>query len=211
MRLFTPAGTVTVRIRLPFPAMSGSTQRPSRCCKSSTSIRSSSARRSPQPSRRARIARSRSPVRVAGRRGVEEIVGLFLHQPVPCPVAALLDARHALDRRGHGGVEQLIVGHLPGELADRREPEVDRRGGKALGQERRPVLLDQGLGERRPCPRDPDPAKEGRQPRLIGTPGVDGGDAIEDQIDQPGLGVRVPCRSGLNLEFCSPSGNSLAR
>ncbi len=142
------------------------------------------------------------PGQGAGRRGVEEIVGLFLHQPVPCPVAALLDARHALDRRGHGRVEQLIVGHLAGELADRREPEVDRRGGKALGQERRPVLLDQGLGERRPCPRDPDPAKEGRQPRPVGAPGVDGGDAIEDQIDQPGLGVRVPCRSGLNLEFC---------
>ncbi len=48
----TPAGTVTVRTRLPFPAISGSTQRPSRCCRSSRLIR------------RARMARSRSPVRV---------------------------------------------------------------------------------------------------------------------------------------------------
>ena len=64
--VFTKFGTGTVRIRPALPARSGKTQRASRCSKLSTSRATSSARRSPQPMRSARIARSRFPLRDDG-------------------------------------------------------------------------------------------------------------------------------------------------
>ena len=119
------------------------------------------------------MARSRSPVSVLWIRRVEEAVGLFLHQPVPYPVAALLDPRHPFDGRGSCRFKHPVVGHLAGELADGREPQVDGRGGKLVSQERGAVLLDQRLGERRLRPRHPDPGEEGRQAGPVRPPGVD--------------------------------------
>ena len=60
-------------------------------CRSLRSSRSSSARRRAQPMSRARMARSRLPIKNLRVRRVEQIFGLFLRQPVPYPVAAALN------------------------------------------------------------------------------------------------------------------------
>jgi hypothetical protein len=72
------------------------------------------------------VAQSRESLRV-GR--VEQIVGLFLHQPVPYPIATLLDPGHTFDCRGCCRVEHPVIGHLTGELAKGRQPEVHGRRG----------------------------------------------------------------------------------
>ena len=82
IRALTPAGTVTVRTRLPLPTKSGSTQRASRCCRSPVE---------PQQFGPAQAAADEQgkdgPVALAGQGlwigGVEQIVGLFFGQPVP--------------------------------------------------------------------------------------------------------------------------------
>ena len=61
---FTQFGTGTVRMYLPLPTRSTMAQRSSRRCKLSKVSSASSRRRSPQPSRMARIARLRFPVGV---------------------------------------------------------------------------------------------------------------------------------------------------
>jgi hypothetical protein len=47
---------------------------------------------------------------------VEQIVRLVLQQPVADPRALPLHFRNPFDRRRRRGVEQLVVGHLPGQL-----------------------------------------------------------------------------------------------
>ena len=120
---------------------------------------------------------------------VEQLVGLVLHQPVADPGTALLDPGDPLDRRGDQGVKQLVVGELPGELANRREPEIDGCGGEAIGDEGGPVLLDGRLGEAGslPCPGrfHPEPGEEACQPGAVGATGVLRGDPIEHKRDQP--------------------------
>jgi hypothetical protein len=61
---FTQFGTGTVRMCLPLPTRSTIAQRSSRRCRLSIVSSASSRRRRPQPSRMARIARLRFPVRV---------------------------------------------------------------------------------------------------------------------------------------------------
>ena len=61
---FTQFGTGTVRMCLPLPTRSTIAQRSSRRCKLSSVSSASSRRRRPHPSRMARIARLRFPVRV---------------------------------------------------------------------------------------------------------------------------------------------------
>jgi hypothetical protein len=69
------------------------------------------------------------PVALAGQglrvRRIQQMVGLVLHQPVPYPRSLPLYSRNPLDRRRRRRVEHLAVSHLPGQLADRRKPEVD--------------------------------------------------------------------------------------
>ncbi|WP_114205906.1 hypothetical protein [Acidisarcina polymorpha] len=60
----------------------------------------------------------------------------------PARFAALLNSGYALDGCGRDWIEQLIVGHLAGELTEWREPEVDGRSRKPLVEECGPVLLD---------------------------------------------------------------------
>lgn len=62
---FTQSGTGTVLICPPFPMRSIIAQCASRCCKYAKSRSASSRRRSPHPSRTARIARSRLPLSVS--------------------------------------------------------------------------------------------------------------------------------------------------
>lgn len=71
-------------------------------------------------------------------------------------------------------------------------------------------MLDQGLGEGRLCRGDPDPGKEGSQPGSIRPPGVVGGDAIEDQIDEPGPRRRDSRRIGAESGVLRPLGSSFA-
>ena len=65
MVAFTQSGTGTVRIYPPFPTRSTIAQCSSRCCRCRNSKPVNSRRRSPQPSRTARIARSRLPLSVS--------------------------------------------------------------------------------------------------------------------------------------------------
>jgi hypothetical protein len=62
----THSGTGTVRMCPPLPTRSTMAQCSSRCCKCVNSRSASSRRRSPHPSKIARIARSRLPFKVSG-------------------------------------------------------------------------------------------------------------------------------------------------
>jgi hypothetical protein len=85
------------------------------------------------------------PVALAGQglrvRRIQQMVGLVLQQPVPYPGSLPLYSRNPFDRRRRRRVEHLVVGHLPGQLPDRRKPQVDGGRGETVRQERRPVLL----------------------------------------------------------------------
>ena len=66
MVALTHSGTGTVRMWPPLPTRSTMAQCSSRCCKCVKSRSANSRRRSPQPSKTARIARSRFPLSVSG-------------------------------------------------------------------------------------------------------------------------------------------------
>ncbi len=132
------------------------------------------------------MARSRLPMTIRTR-GVEQIVCLLLGQPVPYSRPTTLDTRNTFDRRRDRWLKQLVVGHLAGELADGRKPQVDRRGRQALCQEQGPVLSDERLGESWIRARAPDPSEEPHQTGPVGAPGVFGGQPVKHQADQTGL------------------------
>ena len=80
---------------------------------------------------------------------VDESLGLRLGEPVPCPGALLLDARHLVDAGGHFGIEQPVGGGLARQFLDRGQALVDGGGRVALGFEDGAVGLDGGAGEGR--------------------------------------------------------------
>ena len=92
------------------------TQRPSRCWMSSTVRRTSSSRRSPQPSSSPKMARSRLPFKVSGSGSANKPAGLFPGKPVPCPGTFGPGAGDLGDAGGEFGREQSIVGRFGGEL-----------------------------------------------------------------------------------------------
>jgi hypothetical protein len=44
---------------------------------------------------------------------------------VPCPVAGLADALEGRDSLGYAAIEQSVFGRFCGQLADRRQPQID--------------------------------------------------------------------------------------
>ena len=55
---------------------------------------------------------------------VQELARLLAAEPVPCPHALLLHSGYANDGSWELGREQVVVRHLAGQCADRREAQV---------------------------------------------------------------------------------------
>src|SRR5499427_4235002 len=117
------------------------------CLKSSAA---SSLRRSAHPKSTARIARSRLPSMVSILGLSEQVARLFPGEPVPCPVAGLADALEGYDSLGQAAIEQRVFGRFCGQLADRREPEIDGSRGQTGRLQNAPVLLNNRSAKSRP-------------------------------------------------------------
>src|SRR5215470_4502862 len=90
----------------------------------------SSLRRRAQPKITTRIARSRSPSTVFELGLSKQVALLFPAEPVPCSVAGLADALEGYDSLGRAAIEQPVFGRFCGQLADRRQPQIDGRRAK---------------------------------------------------------------------------------
>ena len=77
----------------------------------------------------------------------EQVARLFSGEPVPCPVAGLADALEGHDSLGRAAVEQTVFGRFRGQLADRRQPQIDGSRRQAGSFQNAPVLLNHGSAE----------------------------------------------------------------
>ena len=159
-------------------------QRPSRCWMCSNVSAATSDRRSPQPSRTARIARSRSPFFVVTSGVFSSVWACWTDSQFPTRTPLDL---HALDARDAGGQfrrQQPVVGGLDRQLADRRDPHVDGNGAEPAGLECHAPGAHGRLGEAGPrllaVPRE-----EFVQAEIVDPLRDRGGDAVQDQRLQP--------------------------
>jgi hypothetical protein len=128
---FTQFGTGTVRICRPLPIKSTIAQRSSRRCKHSSVSSASSRRRRPQPSRMARIARLRFPVRVCLSGTCQKRSRLARCKPVAQTRAQLANALSAMDAGGQFRAQQPAVSCLVCQPSHGRHSRVDRPWGEA--------------------------------------------------------------------------------
>jgi hypothetical protein len=162
----------TVRILFPLPTRSMNTQRPSRCWMCPHSSAANSLRRRAQPKSTARITRAR----FAWFRGRAQRAGrrLFPGEPVPCPGAGLADALQGQDSLGRAAIKQSVFGRFCGQLADRREPEIDGGRRQAGRLQNPPVLLnDRSAKWRSGFRRVPGP--------FVGVLGMRGADGVDGE------------------------------
>jgi hypothetical protein len=106
------------------------------------------ARRSPQPSKTARIARSRLPFNVFGSGALPLAANFLSREPVSKPHAQLLDASHASDTRGKFGTEQASVSGLISQPKHRGKSPVDRSRRESAILEKNPVTGDDNFVKR---------------------------------------------------------------
>jgi hypothetical protein len=72
----------------------------------------------------------------------KQVASLFPGEPVPCPVAGLADALEGHDSLGQAAIEQPVFGRFCGQLADRRQPQIDGSRRQTSRFQNAPVLLD---------------------------------------------------------------------
>lgn len=118
---FAHTGTGTVRMRFPFPIRSASTQCSSRIWKACLWSPTSSARRSPQPINKAKMARSRLPESCL----LRGFGALFNRQPVADPHPKALSTLHAANARSQFRAQQSRVGSLVRKSADGGQAHID--------------------------------------------------------------------------------------
>ena len=117
----------------------------------------------------------------------EEFLGLVAVEPVPHPGSLLADIGDIGDRGRGLGIEDPIAPGLCDQLADRRELDIDGRGGETAFEKLRSISEQAGSGER-----FPDQSQELSQ--FVEGAGVvalrvRGGDAGQHHLAQP-----VECR-----------------
>jgi hypothetical protein len=127
---FTQFGTETVRMCLPLPIRSTIAQRPSRRCKLSNVSSASSRRRSPQPSRMARIARLRLPVRVRPLGICQSADASPAVSQLPKREPQLANTFDTVDAGGQLGAQQTGVGCLVCQTSHSGHPHVDSPGAR---------------------------------------------------------------------------------
>ena len=146
MDCLTQSGIATVRTRLPLPQRSAITQRFFRIWIRSRSSVASSSRRSAQPTSIARMQKSRLPIR-------DERSGT-VSSSFTCSRVSQLPSRFPRcrtfgmsERFAAASAESNPVSpRLRDQLAHRRQPHIDRRGGQPV--HRRSPLHQHGSGER---------------------------------------------------------------
>jgi hypothetical protein len=149
----TQAGTTTERTRFPFPVMSTNTQRFSRWAMAPIfTSETSSVRRSPQPSRRARMALSPLPLRLSrsgsesSSRACSRVGQLPMRFPRGAPFTSLMAAATS------AGINPAITA-APGQSLNGRRVGPHGGGQLPFPDQRDPVGRHQlGLESRLPCP-----------------------------------------------------------
>src|SRR6516165_10252180 len=79
-----------------------------------------------------------------------QIARLCPGKPVPCPVAGLADALEGYDSLSHAAIEQAVFSRFCGQLADRRQPQIDGSRGQTGRFQNAPVLLNDRSAKSRP-------------------------------------------------------------
>ena len=155
-------------------------QRPSRCWTCANVSAATSDRRSPQPRRTARMARSRRPLTVVMSGAFRSACACRSDSQLPDADAGRFRALHARDSGRQFRREQAVVRRLGGQLADRRHPDDDRRRAKLAVFQRYPPRAHGGLGEAGPR-RLLEPGQELVQRHVIHAFRNRRGDAVEHQ------------------------------
>lgn len=145
---FAHGGSGTVRVRPRIPITLSNTHRPSCRCKSSTFKRTTSLLRSPHPTMRPRIARSRLPFCVFGSgafisSSASSVVNQF---PVPTPRRLTPRIRKNTGRVFHG--HEALVGGSQHKLPNCGQPLINARRRVAPRDQKHDVSLDQRFCQR---------------------------------------------------------------
>ena len=140
-RALTPAGTVTVRTRLPLPR---DRDGPTGLALFKTLDVQPRQLRPAQPTADEQGEDGAVALAVEGSMTgrVEQVIGLFFGEPIPQPGAAAGHAGHTFDRRDCYRIEQPVVGHLADEAPDGSEAQLERRRGEPGVKQCGPVLPD---------------------------------------------------------------------
>ena len=116
--------------------------------------------------------------------GAEQLLGLWLGQPIPCPDAEMLDPAHAADAGSDFRGQQRIVGGLHCQFADGCQADIDGGCRQAVALQSGAVLLHhrfaEGTGGSGPIPGQKIVERFG-----IGATGMGRSDGIEHQGLEP--------------------------